>query len=71
MTDRDRLVELLNADMRSFSRDYAEEMADYLIANGVICPPCKPGDTIYFIRESGKAESYSMFSYTRRSGEST
>lgn len=48
MTDRDRLVELLNAGMSNFGIDYAEEMADYLIANGVICPPCKVGDTIYF-----------------------
>ena len=58
MTDRDRLIELLNVDMSGCDGDYAEEMTDYLIANGVICPPSKPGDIIYFIRESGKAESF-------------
>ena len=48
MTDRNRLIELLNVDMSGCDGCYAEEMADYLIANGVICPPCKVGDTIYF-----------------------
>jgi hypothetical protein len=26
-----------------------EEVADYLIANGVVVPPCKVGDTVYEI----------------------
>jgi hypothetical protein len=26
---------------------YAERVADYLLANGVIVPPCKVGDTVY------------------------
>lgn len=47
MTERDRLIELLNTDMSGCDGDYAEELADYLIANGVIVPPCKVGDTIY------------------------
>ena len=25
-----------------------EELADHLIENGVICPPCKEGDTVYY-----------------------
>ena len=48
MTDRDRLIKLLNVDMSVCEGDYAEEMADYLIKNGVIVPPCKVGDTVYF-----------------------
>ena len=48
MTDRDRLIKLLNVDMSGCEGDYAEEMADYLIKNGVIVPPCKVGDTVYF-----------------------
>ena len=48
MTDRDRLIKLLNVDMSGCEGNYAEEMADYLIKNGVIVPPCKVGDTIYF-----------------------
>lgn len=48
MTDRDRLIKLLNVDMSGCEGDYAEEMADYLVKNGVIVPPCKVGDTVYF-----------------------
>ena len=44
---RNRLIKLLNTDMSGCDGDYAEELADYLIANGVIVPPCKVGDTIY------------------------
>lgn len=47
MTNRDRLIELLNVDMSGCDGDYATEMADYLIANGVICPPCKVGDSVF------------------------
>lgn len=49
MTERDRLIELLNADMSGCDGDYAEELADYLIANGVIVPPCKVYDTVWAI----------------------
>ena len=28
---------------------WCKERADYLIANGVILPPCKVGDTVYYI----------------------
>lgn len=41
---RERLVKLIMG--RPMLAD-AEEMADYLIANGVIVPPCKVGDTVY------------------------
>ena len=55
MTDRDRLIELL-----AQKQDYGVELgahraiidndvlADYLIANGVIVPPCNVGDKVYF-----------------------
>lgn len=53
-TDRDRLIELI------FKSEYSdfpchlnnvriEDFADYLLANGVIVPPCKVGDDIYWI----------------------
>ena len=45
--ERKRLIELLNVDMSGCNGDYAEEMADYLLENGVIVPPCKVGDTVY------------------------
>lgn len=45
---RDRLIKLLyNAHHSDISGD--EAIADYLLANGVIVPPCKVGDKIFFI----------------------
>lgn len=49
MTDRDRLIELLRKSGASFENALPEEIADYLLANGVIVPPCKVGDTVYFL----------------------
>ena len=55
---RERLIELLsaadgvgkrvifdNANLKA----YIAELADHLLANGVIMPPCKVGDTVYFV----------------------
>lgn len=62
MTDRDRLIELLqNTNNYCFDRicsncEYDKKgnacksnmIAEYLLANGVIVPPCKVGDTVYY-----------------------
>lgn len=45
MTDRDRLIELLEDSM--FKELTHERLADHLLANGVIVPPCKVGDKVY------------------------
>ena len=42
---RDRLVEMIDDDYFPSS----EDLADHLIANGVIVPPCKVGDVVYCI----------------------
>lgn len=34
----------------------AEFIADYLLANGVVVPPCKVGDMVYFIIEDDVTE---------------
>lgn len=44
MTDRDRLMELLQKEVPRPKADY---LAIHLIANGVIVPPCKVGDEVY------------------------
>ena len=51
MTDRERLIELLNEarNQHLFEDKYNEAVADYLLANGVIVPPCNVGDTVYFV----------------------
>ena len=46
MTERERLIELLN-EIRCFNSVY--DVADYFLANGVIVTPCKVGDKVYLI----------------------
>ena len=51
MTDREKLIELIGQakDTFHFTGRYEEYVADYLLANGVIVPPCKVGASIYEI----------------------
>lgn len=48
MTERERLIELLKNVPRN-TRAFYDQFADYLLANGVIVPPCKVGDTVYIL----------------------
>ena len=51
---RERLIELL-MDSEAFNdaggKEDAKHIADHLLANGVIVPPCKVGDTIYALQK--------------------
>lgn len=53
MNQRDRLIKLIedytdNVTARELhSQHFDEKFADYLLANGVIVPPCKVGDKVY------------------------
>ncbi len=54
MTDRERLIELLEQE-KAFSRHLTDDerrgkLADYLLENGVIVLPCKVGDTVYELK---------------------
>ena len=41
--------------------EIAEPLADYLLANGVIVPPCKVGDTVYRIcKQKYPIDAYRM-----------
>ena len=49
---RDRLIELIKDAEKAFPKDkpvldIEEFVADHLLANGVIVPPCKVGDKVY------------------------
>lgn len=44
---RDRLIELLRKSGASFERALPEEIADHLLANGVIVPPCCLNQKLY------------------------
>lgn len=61
MPDRDKLIELLckaPLGFKTFENQYGKStiynFADYLLANGVILPPCKVGDLVYVIRRKEK-----------------
>lgn len=59
MTQREKLIELLEpfaAD--GFDYYSKEDVADFLLENGVIVPPCKVGDTVYIIDEPDFDEPY-------------
>lgn len=58
---RDRLVELLDdcRYMEGYGMDLVEKQADHLIANDVIVPPCKIGETLYLIQIDFKG-NYSL-----------
>ncbi|MBO5060257.1 MAG: hypothetical protein J6C82_05020 [Clostridia bacterium] len=50
MSERERLIELLTEGQPPFNplNDVCiEKLADHLLANGVLVPPCKVGDTVY------------------------
>ena len=53
MTDRNRLIELLSEAHKKFIKSDSvyefDFFADHLLANGVIVPPCKVGDTVYYL----------------------
>lgn len=37
-------------DFSEVDEENTSDIADYLLANGVIVPPCKVGDTVYFTK---------------------
>lgn len=79
MTDRDRLIEILDsvqckancciavnkkcADLDNLDRCQIQAIADYLIANGVIVPPVDIGKTVYKVSRLGKIVSLNVANY--------
>lgn len=71
MTDRERLIDLIKdlaPDLVAKCPDACDtcthgdcvgKLADHLLANGIIVPPCKVGDTVYFpVETDGECEPY-------------
>lgn len=60
MTDRERLIELLEDTSHEWESDVSvqtlTEIAEHLIENGVIVLPCKVGDTVYELTTSEEIE---------------
>ena len=63
MEMRDRLIDILVKHW--FDGMTMGECADMLLANGVIVPPCKVGDTIYFLSKYVKDWLYDEVEYIR------
>ena len=47
MTPKERLIELIMDSVGGCARNWAEVIADHLLKNGIIVPPCKVGDVVY------------------------
>ena len=47
MNTREKLIVLIMESVNGCARNWAEVIADHLIENGIIVPPCKVGDTVY------------------------
>lgn len=65
---RDRLIELLNSPTESWDyilcKSNIEALADYLLANGVIVPPCNVGDLLYMPWEYDGNSGVALLSVT-------
>jgi hypothetical protein len=47
--ERKRLVKLIQDSVDGCAENWARVIADHLLENGVIVPPCKVGDTVYVL----------------------
>lgn len=60
MTDRERLIELLEDTLHEWESEVSvqtlTEIAEHLIENGVIVLPCKVGDKVYELTTSEEIE---------------
>lgn len=47
MEHKERLINLIIESVNGCARNWAEVIANHLIENGIIVPPCKVGDVVY------------------------
>ena len=47
---RDKITEMIQNAVGGCAKHWAEVIADHLLANGIIVPPCKVGQTVHCIR---------------------
>ena len=66
MTQKERLVNLLLPQLFMFSAVDCGKLADHLLDNGVIVPPCKVGDVLYVITTicGTSIDEVTVFSFT-------
>ncbi len=66
---RERLIKLIK-NVTSCEKCFDEDIADYLIANGVIVPPCKVGQVVYRIYWDFRIDKCKVSALTQKSDES-
>ena len=54
---KERLMELLAESVIKGDYTYIPDVADHLLANGVIVPPCKVGDAVYYVDKGRMKEA--------------
>lgn len=69
---RDRLIELIEDTLQEWECDVSEktisEIAEHLIENGVIVPPCNVGDVVYVITDCSRIMMYHDNDYLTGTG---
>jgi hypothetical protein len=45
---RDRLIELIQDSVGGCAKNWAETIADHILAAGIVTPPCKAMQTVFF-----------------------
>lgn len=53
MEQREKLIELLDQNYGYVEEQLAENLADHLLANGVVVLPCRCGDCEHWSRNTG------------------
>lgn len=70
MSERERLIELVSTACVNTDDIYglpnAEQVADYLLENGVIVPPVKVGDTVYRIVQMSTGVKHKIKVFSER-----
>ena len=66
MTDREKLIKLIRKGVGYYFTESTEPpieeyLADYLLANGVIVPPCKVGDTMWVVWSYTKSQKQKVY----------
>ena len=62
---RDRLIELIKQGNGGYDFMSLERIADHLLANGVIVPPCKVGDKVYMLVTKRSKVSFPPFTFVK------
>lgn len=72
MTQREKLIELLgNVPASTNGEKNIERIAEYLLENGVIAPPCKVGEKVYVANGGGIKEAAVTEIYSRCGEDAT